>query len=109
MVKAKKFRWVMFLNEQDEQTPVCYLQLGARASNALMRSGIKTIGEVVDQWDTLFKIRSLGAQSEAEVKAAVFAWNMDKIWHREDLLERFAELLNWDQRSEGGQSEDQEI
>lgn len=49
--EPKKVRWCMFLNDEDKNTPVCYLQLGARASNALMRSGIRTIGEVVDKWE----------------------------------------------------------
>lgn len=49
------------------------LQLSVRAWNALKRSGVDTIGELIDviQGDGLMRIRNLGRKSMVEIKTKI--------------------------------------
>lgn len=56
----------------DDQ-PVDVLQLDTRSSNGLKRAKIETIGQLLDNWDKLDKIRNLGVESVKWIHAAAFA------------------------------------
>ena len=60
----------------DDQ-PVDVLQLDTRSSNGLKRAKIETIGQLLDQWDKLGKIRNLGVESVKLIHASAFAWMYD--------------------------------
>lgn len=55
------------------ETSIDELQLSVRAWNALKRSGVNTIGELIEviQGDGLMKIRSLGRKSMVEIKTKI--------------------------------------
>lgn len=55
------------------ETSIDELQLSVRAWNALKRSGVNTIGELIDviQGDGLMKIRNLGRKSMVEIKTKI--------------------------------------
>lgn len=57
----------------DDQ-PVDVLQLDTRSANGLKRAKIETIGQLLDNWDKLGKIRNLGVESVKWIHAAAFAW-----------------------------------
>ena len=55
------------------KTSIDEMQLSVRAWNALKRSGVNTIGELIDviQCDGLMKIRNLGRKSMVEIKTRI--------------------------------------
>lgn len=54
-------------------TSIDEMQLSVRAWNALKRSGVNTIGQLIDiiQCDGLMKIRNLGKKSMVEIKTRI--------------------------------------
>lgn len=70
-----------------EDTPIVRLALSPSAHNALQRVGIKTVGQIMDNWDRLTQMpakvargcvgtkkASLGAVKAKEIHACVFAF-----------------------------------
>ena len=88
----KKFRFAFFLTDC-EDTPIEHLSLSTRARNALLQNKVKTIGDVVENWDRLGHLKNLGITSLKEIKAAMFAYNLERIWDNDDRLNRFTESL----------------
>ena len=60
-----------------ENEPVDVLSLDTRSSNGLKRAGINTIGQLLDNWNNIGRIRNLGAESVKLIHAAGFAWMYD--------------------------------
>ena len=60
-------------NRKTCETSIDEMQLSVRAWNALKRSGVNTIGELIDviQDDCLMKIRNLGRKSMVEIKTRI--------------------------------------
>ena len=69
-----------------DQWPITKLPLGDRAKNAIGRTGLKTVGEILDNWDHLMALPAkgikpdgktptsgLGETSAREIRAVVFA------------------------------------
>lgn len=55
------------------------LNLDTRSSNALRRSGIKTIGELLDRIPELGKIHGLGAKSKSKIMYELCAFNYSSL------------------------------
>ena len=55
-----------YRNYRDEK--IMTVKLSLRAKNALMRNGIKTVGQLIDNRFILHTMRSVGAKTHAEVK-----------------------------------------
>lgn len=63
-------------SEKTCNTPIEELDFSIRSYNCLKRAGIETLGKVAEtvQDDALLKIRNLGRNSEAEIRAKVFEY-----------------------------------
>lgn len=59
--------------------PIEDLGMECRAFNGLKRNGINTIGEIIDKWDTLNKLRYVGATTIKAIKNAVVAFYYDTL------------------------------
>lgn len=57
-----------------ESTPIKMLNLDNRSSNALQRAKAFTLGDILDRWDALEEVGSMGEKSVKTTKAAVFAY-----------------------------------
>ena len=72
------------------------LEFSVRASNALKRAGIFTVGQAVDliAGDGLLRIRNLGRKTQNEIKTRLLAFGYDRLDERDrkkfwiDTLER---------------------
>lgn len=69
------------------ETSIDELQLSVRAWNALKRSGVNTIGELIDviQGDGLMKIRNLGRKSMVEIKTKILEQGFKDLSEREKI------------------------
>ena len=61
------------------------LDLDTRCYNALKRSAINSIGEVIEHWKRIPKIRSIGAKCKIELKAKMIRYLSAN--DREDLID----------------------
>lgn len=71
------------------------IDFSVRASNALKRSGLMTIGNVVDAImdDTLLSIRNLGKKSYNEIKTKILLYGYENLIEREKFA-FFLDLVN---------------
>ena len=66
------------------------LELNARASNGLYRQNIKTLGNLIDNWERIPSLRGLGATSVKEIKrnfyeyyySTLSAKEVKRFWNR---------------------------
>lgn len=72
-------RFTFFYNEKILNTSIDILDLSARASNGLKRSGIKTIGELIENWNRLPNLKQFGKKSLHETRSAIFNYNIEKM------------------------------
>lgn len=86
-------KFTVFCGPEFVNAPVAQLDISTRAANAFGRSGIRTIGQLIERWDELGNIKNLGDKTVKEIRAALFAANLDRIWDNDELLSRFAETL----------------
>lgn len=78
------------------ETSIDTLEFSVRASNALKRSGLMTVRDVIDAIadDKLLHIRNLGRKSYNEIKTRILKYGYDQLSEREkiafflDLIER---------------------
>ena len=82
-----------FYTEAILNTSIEELNLSVRASNGLKHSNIKTLGQIIDNWNTLGAIGNFGAKSVKEVKSALFNYNIERL--DEEQLLRFLELFRY--------------
>ena len=93
---GKSVRVSVQLNTSACNTNIDDVEFSARASNALKRSGIFTIGEIVDQIskDGLLKIRNLGKKTQNEIKTRILVYGYkqlnddEKIRFMSDVVEK---------------------
>ena len=67
------------------ETSIDELDFSARASNAMKRAGIFTIGEVIDliASEDLTRIRNLGKKTVNEIKTRILLFGYDKLTENE--------------------------
>ena len=78
------------------ETSIDTLEFSVRASNALKRSGLMTVRDVIDAIadDKLLHIRNLGRKSYNEIKTRILKYGYDQLSEREkiafflDLIEK---------------------
>lgn len=92
-----KIKFALFI---PEDTPIAALNMSKRAFNGLCRIGVMTVGQIIDKWYDLSEIRGLGVSTVQDIRAAVFAYNLDLIWNDDEKMHRFAESLKgWRERA----------
>ena len=69
------------------EAPIEALALSVRAGNALMRTGLFTVGQVIGaiENETLSRIRNLGKKTENEIKTKVFLFGYEELTEEEKL------------------------
>lgn len=67
------------------QASIDTIEFSVRASNALKRSGLMTIGDVIDAItdEKLLNIRNLGKKSYNEIKTRILKYGYDQLSERE--------------------------
>lgn len=78
------------------QASIDTIDFSVRASNALKRSGLMTVGDVIDAIidDKLLHIRNLGRKSYNEIKTRILKYGYDQLTEKEkiafflDIVER---------------------
>ena len=67
------------------QASIATIEFSVRASNALKRSGLMTIGDVIDAItdEKLLNIRNLGKKSYNEIKTRILKYGYDQLSERE--------------------------
>jgi len=61
------------------------IQFSVRASNAMKRTGIFTIGDIIEalQDESLMKVRNLGKKSYCEIQTKILSYGYDRLSERE--------------------------
>jgi DNA-directed RNA polymerase alpha subunit len=69
------------------ETPIDELEFSVRASNALKRAGIFTVGQAIDLIadDGLLRVRNLGKKTQNEIKTRILAFGYEGLSARERL------------------------
>lgn len=65
---------------------IAILDLGNRSHNALKRSAINTIQDVLDQWERIPRVRCFGEKCYGELKGKMIAYLVAN--EREDLIDQ---------------------
>ncbi len=73
----------LFVTKELRETPLEGMDFSNRSRNALMRMECKTIGDVIDQWNRLPRIRGLGSGSIKEIKNAVVEESLEYLSDRQ--------------------------
>ena len=88
-----KIRFTFFYNDEVLATKVEELTLSQRALNGLKRAHYDTIGQIIDNWDKLNRIRAFGDKSIKEVKSAIFNYNIERM--SQSQLTRFIDTFQF--------------
>lgn len=67
-----KFR--IYETDAMREEPLTVLNMSNRGSNALLRNGYRTIGDLIDNWSKLNIVRGLGTKTVQEIKYALCAY-----------------------------------
>lgn len=69
------------------ETSIDEIDFSVRSSNALKRTGLMTIGDVIDAIadDRLLKVRNLGRKSYCEIKTRIMKFGYDQLTEKEKL------------------------
>ena len=86
-------KFTFFYDDNVMKESIEVLDLSTRAKNSLGRSKCSTIGDIIDRWGELSRIRNLGETTIKEIRAKIFSYNLNRIWNDERLMKRFAETL----------------
>ena len=71
----------------------CLGELSIRSQNCLKRAQYDTIGDIIEHWDDLPKIRNFGSKSVKEVRSAIFNYNVERLNEKD--LKRFVETFTF--------------
>ena len=73
----RHFKFPIYTGQAIMKAPIENLNLSVRANNCLKRSGVETVGDLVNSingQDDLLKIRSLGANTAKEIMNQLFEY-----------------------------------
>ena len=75
-------------------TPIELLKLDTRSHNAMIRSGIRTIGDIVDNLDRLVKIKGFGTKclSRTMYEICAYQYNLLSEERKHKYLQRIVDL-----------------
>lgn len=88
-----KMKFTFFYSDATLDTSIYDLDLSPRARHGLQRSHYNTIGEVIEHWNDLDKIRAFGSKCIKEVKSAIFNYNVENM--SPEQLERFVDTFSY--------------
>lgn len=71
-------------SETSCNTEIDQLDLSVRSYNCLKRAGLHTVGKIIDAMheDSLWKIRSLGKKSRAEIRVMIYEFGYSSLTER---------------------------
>ena len=75
-------------------TPIDCLGLAGRSQNALKREGWMTVGQLLDNWPNIGKMKNVGTKSIGEIKRGFLNWYYGelRLAEKHDFWERALEL-----------------
>lgn len=74
-VKGDRLTFPLSFTKEFKEESIEIMQLSARAGNSLKRGGVFTIGNMLEKFDNLGKLRNCGENSVKEIKNAFLqAW-----------------------------------
>lgn len=67
-------RFKVSLSEEMRSTPIADVITDVRATNAMLRDGIKTVDDLVEKWNLLDGMRNVGHKTVSKIHNMFFWW-----------------------------------
>jgi DNA-directed RNA polymerase alpha subunit len=88
----KKIKFTIWENDELRNTGVDHLELNVRGYRTLMRVGYTTIGDLIDNWNKIDKLRGCGKKTVQEIQYALCKYQYDIIKDKDGYLKEIIEL-----------------